>query len=605
MLLRTLPKMYNGLEYKPGVITMTLVPIKKGLFTLLIFEAVVIAIISIAFMVNLYDTYTNLVYRQSAELLNLHSVITDSRLSEIEGLSFEILSNTDIQGNLTKYYDSDSSYGSYQAKSDLYTQLFTRWIMNKSIVSISFVFLDGSRVDTGRLQTANLLGESLDQVIEAAAIKNGSCGWVANLAGDNIITLYRLIKDISGNKFRPLGTLIMNLDSSLLFGYAPLVTENYEPTIICVAGDQILSRNPVTIDRDAAVSVLGNPSGYDIVRVDNEPFFVSAEGLSYEDWTLVYLVSTNDLLKSINKQNFLYTISLVVAVSVVVVIGYGFANAISRPLTRLTKAMKIVRAGDYSAALDANGSSDRLAVSEVEELSEGFSRMVQEIDHLIREVYVKQLTIMDMRYRMLQQQINPHFLYNTLDTINWKATQCGNREIPMMVKSLSNLLRGSIKGPDIITVEEDLRFVESYVYIQEVRFEERLCFHNQVPRWAYSCRIPSLTIQPIVENCIIHNLEKHSGPCEIWVNALASNSVLEISVVDNGKGVDLRRVEMVLNGEVEATNKSIGLRNIDQRVKMAFGELYGIRVENRVPKGTAVIVSLPFEGESDVDTADS
>ena len=109
-------------------------------------------------MVNLFNTYTNLVYRQSAEVLNLHSVITDAKLSEIEGLSFEILSNADIQENLTKYYDSGSSYDTYQAKNDLYTQLFTRCIMNKSIVSISFVFLNGDRVDTGRLQVANVSG---------------------------------------------------------------------------------------------------------------------------------------------------------------------------------------------------------------------------------------------------------------------------------------------------------------------------------------------------------------------------------------------------------------------------------------------------------------
>ena len=129
---------------------MRLIPVKKGLFTLLIMEAVVIAIVSIAFMVNLYDTYTNLVYRESAEVLSLHALIADAKLSEIESLSFEVLSNHDIQSNLTKYYDSSDPYGSYQAASDLYTQLFTRWIMNKSIVSISFVFLDG----TGSIRAA-------------------------------------------------------------------------------------------------------------------------------------------------------------------------------------------------------------------------------------------------------------------------------------------------------------------------------------------------------------------------------------------------------------------------------------------------------------------
>ena len=171
----------------------------------------------------------------------------------------------------------------------------------------------------------------------------------------------------------------------------------------------------------------------------------------------------------------------------------------------------------------------------------------------------------------------------------------------MIVKSLSKLLRGSIKGPDIITVKEDLEFVESYIYIQKTRFKERLQFHNQVSPTVYSCKIPRLTLQPIVENSIIHNLEKYSDPCEIWITASAADGILELSVIDNGKGIDLEHVEMILSGAIEAPSKSIGLRNIDQRIKMAFGEQYGIQVSNRIPQGAIITITLPFEGEAHVD----
>jgi two-component system sensor histidine kinase YesM len=597
--------MYNSSEANAECGGIMQIAIKKGLFTLLIMEAVVIAIVSIAFMVNLYETYTNLVYRESAEILNLHSIITDAKLSELESLTFEILSNADIQANLTKYYDSSNLYDSYQASSDLYTQLFTRWIMNKSIVSISFVFLDGRRVDVGRQHIASLSGQSLDRVIELAASKNGSCGFVANLAGDSIVTLYRLIRDISGNRFRPLGTLIMNVEADPFFKYTPVVSENYEPDIVCVAGDQIISRDPLPVGKEQILEVLDSHNRYDIVRLGGVPYFVSTKPLALNGWTLVYMVSTDDMLSSINKLNISYTITLVLIVFLVVLVGYAFANAITRPLTRLMRAMKVVQAGEYSAALDASSSNDRIAVSEVVELSQGFSKMVKEIDHLISEVYRRQLMIMDMKYRMLQQQINPHFLYNTLDTINWKAVECRNQEIPLMVRSLSKLLRGSIKGPDIITVQEDLGLVESYVQIQKIRFEERLEFHSDVGPEALPCRIPRLTLQPIVENCIIHNLEKHSGVCEISISASITQGRLEIRVMDNGKGMDLAHVQDVLAGHVEATNKSIGLRNIDQRIKMAFGEEYGIRVENRTPTGAVVTVILPLRGEPYVDATDS
>lgn len=583
---------------------MKLVPIKKALFTLLIMEAVVIAAVSIAFMVNLYDTYTNLVYSESAEVLSLHAVITDAKLSEIENLSFEVLSNHDIQGNLTKYYDSADSYASYQAVNDLYTQLFTRWIMNKSIVSISFVFLDGTRVDTGRLHVANLVGETLDYVVGLAKQKNGSCGWVANMAGRNIITLYRLIRDISGNKFRPLGTLIMNVDASGFFSPAPVISEKHSPDIVCIAGDQVLSRAPLSAATQEVLNRLSGSGTWEIVRFGSELHFVSTKTLSHNDWSLVYMLSTRDLLSSINSINVFFTISLVMIVIVVVTIGYAFANAISRPLTRLTKAMGVVEAGDYTAALNDSVSDPQLAFTEVDRLSRGFSKMVQEIDRLVSEVYTRQLMIMEMRYKMLQQQINPHFLYNTLDTINWKAIRSGNREIPLMVRSLSKLLRGSIKGPDIITVGEDLGFVEHYIQIQKVRFEERLDFRSEIPPSVHSCKIPRLTLQPIVENCIIHNVEKYSGACQIRLVSTVSDGKLRISVEDDGRGVDLQHVEMVLSGHVEATNNSIGLRNINERIKMAFGEDYGISVENRVPTGTRVTVTLPYVPPLDVESED-
>lgn len=581
---------------------MKMIPIKKGLFALLILEAVIITIVTIAFMADLYKIYTNLVYSESAEVLNLHAIITDAKLSDIENLSFEVLSNRDIQNNLQKYNNSSNSYEAYQAVNDLYTQLFTRWIMNKSIVSISFVFLDGKRVDTGQ---ANLSDSSLEKIIDAAARKNGSCGWTANAAGKNIVTLYRLIKDISGNKFKPLGTLIINVDANYFLSHAPVISRKYRPDIICIADKQILSRNHVSIKPSEIWESFNGSNSYNIVTLNREPYFISVKKLAHNDWDLVYMLSTRDLLSSINKMNIFYSVTLLMIIIVVITIGYNFANAISRPITQLTKAMKVVEDGDYSAVLNNQSPEPRFAITEVVQLSRDFSQMIQEIDRLINEVYTRQLMIMEMKYKMLQQQINPHFLYNTLDTINWKAVQSGNEEISVMVKSLSKLFRGSIKGPDIITVGEDLSFVEDYIKIQKIRFEERLDFEVKIPASVYSCKIPRLTLQPIVENCIIHNLEKYSGICKICMASSISDGRLQISVEDNGRGVDLQHVKMVLSGEIEATNKSIGLKNIDQRIKISFGENYGICVENKEPTGTRVTVVLPYEGELDENTIDS
>lgn len=219
--------------------------------------------------------------------------------------------------------------------------------------------------------------------------------------------------------------------------------------------------------------------------------------------------------------------------------------------------MKVVEGGDYSAVSDINPHGGLFSITEVLQLSNNFTRMIREIDHLINEGYVKQLTILEMRYKMLQQQINPHFLYNTLDTINWKAINNGDKDISIMVRSLSGMLRGSIKSTDIITVREDMAFVEDYIAIQRIRFEERLKFTADMIEASYSCHIPRLTLQPIVENWIIHNLEKYSGICEILAASVISEGLLAISIEDNGHGVDPQHIEMVLSGLAEAANNSM------------------------------------------------
>ena len=174
-------------------------------------------------------------------------------------------------------------------------------------------------------------GEALDRVIEDAILKNGSCGWVANVAGDNIITLYRLIRDISGHNFRPLGTLIVNVAADLLFGYTPIVAENYEPDIFCVAGDQLLSENPTDVRLIRYVCRAKQSEQLRHCQARQRTILRIHQKLAHNDWTLVYTVSTNDLLRSINSLNFFYTISLLATVFVIVLIGYAFAERDQSP----------------------------------------------------------------------------------------------------------------------------------------------------------------------------------------------------------------------------------------------------------------------------------
>jgi len=580
--------------------SMKAIPIRKGLFGLLILVAVVIAAVTVIFSVALYRSYSNLVYSESAEVLNLYAIVADSKLSEIEALSFEVLSSRDIQTNLRRHTDSTDSFEAFQAMNNLYTQLFTRWILNEGVESITFVFLNGTRVDAGR-QSVRITSARLAELVEEAVRLQGSAGWTANAAGKNTVTLYRLIRDISGtNNFAALGTLVINVDANYFLNHTPTLSQRYRPQILAIAGEHALFREPLDVDAEQVLGAVAGIGPSSIVWIDRKPYFVAIEELS-TGWDLVYLLSTRELMSSIYDLNLIFGLTLIVALLIVVAIGHRFATGINRPITKLTESMKAVEKGDYKGALADLPRATRFI--EVEQLNRGFTQMVREIDRLINEVYSRQLTIMDMRYKMLRQQINPHFLYNTLDTVNWKAIHGGDREIPVIVKSLSRLLRGAIKAPDLVSLEEELNFLADYIRIQQIRFEERLQVEVDVPDAFTLCQIPHLTLQPIVENAIVHNLEKYAGALKIGITARLEGGALHLEVTDDGHGVDLDHVQKVLYGEVEAGRKSIGLRNIHTRIQMSFGEGYGLRVQNR--SGTVVTIVLPYEEESHAYRVDS
>lgn len=576
---------------------MKTITLRNGYFTLLIIVVIVVTVVTGLFMLNLYKIYTNLVYSESEEILNLYAIIANQRLSDLEHLSFEVLSNKDFQYNLLKYVDATDSFQAYQATNDLYTQIFTRWIMNPAVLSISFSFLDGRRVDAGHLQEANITDQVMEQLINSALTLEGSCAWAANVAGENTVTLYRLIRDISGNKFRPLGTLVINVAADYFLNYTPVVSTKYQPEIICLADDQVLYGMKTNIQPMELLAAVNGGAKPKKVELNGESYFMLSTQLGNNGWDLIYLLTTKELLADIAKANMTYALVFVLIVIVIALLVYGIAKAITQPLTQLTQAMKVVEDGNYSVRLDSPKAKSWFAITEVVQLTWGFSQMVSEIDRLVNDVLSKQLTIVDMKYKMLRQQINPHFLYNTLDTVNWKAIQSGNTDIAIMVKSLSKLLRGSIKGPDIITLKEDLSFVEDYINIQKIRFEERLIYQVELPEQIYDCPIPRLTLQTIVENSIVHNLEKHSQPCRVKISAAIIDGKLELYVVDNGRGVDLEYMEKVLTRQVETAGNSVGLSNIDQRIKMSFGDNYGIRIANRKPTGTIVTIVLPYEGD--------
>jgi two-component system sensor histidine kinase YesM len=266
--------------------------------------------------------------------------------------------------------------------------------------------------------------------------------------------------------------------------------------------------------------------------------------------------------------------------------------------------MQYVQNGDFKEAQKGFLKSSVLSNDEVGKLHETFQGMTQQIDELVNENLSKQLTIKETEFKALQAQINPHFLYNTLESINWLAKMNDQDQISKMVEALGFLLRNSISlKRKLIQIEDELNIVKNYIVIQKYRFEERLDFNIQVDSDLFDVYIPKLTLQPLVENAIHYALENMVDVCKIRIYSVVNKDYFQLIVEDNGPGMEPSFLEKLKKGEVKTRGQGIGLANIIDRIKLSFGNDYGVEIESEPNNGAKIILVLPYDrGEEHVQS---
>ncbi len=272
-------------------------------------------------------------------------------------------------------------------------------------------------------------------------------------------------------------------------------------------------------------------------------------------------------------------------------LSYQIPRSITRPIKRLSEVTDQVAKGDLTVR------SDVRAGAEVSVLSDSMNVMIDKINELLEQVTKEQIRLRKAEFELLQAQINPHFLYNTLDAIVWLAESGQQKQVVSMVGSLSEFFRASLnQGKDIITIKEELQHVRSYLEIQQVRYQDILEYEICVPKELYHYRIPKITIQPLVENALYHGIKNKRGVGKITINGYEQGDVFFLQVLDNGIGITMERLEQVRSGILgkTATGKAIyGLYNVNERIRLNFGERYGMTLESAYGEYTKVSVMLP------------
>jgi two-component system sensor histidine kinase YesM len=339
-------------------------------------------------------------------------------------------------------------------------------------------------------------------------------------------------------------------------------------------------------------------SSYLSTRIGKEKYLVFIKPISSVNWFVTGIIPYSVIFHDLNLALRSIVLIGLIFIFLAMMLSYFIAQKITHPLSEITFAMH---------AYDDSQILEKIQVKtdgELAYLVAVYNRLVGNINEFIQNIYIeqekkKEAELRSLQYELdfLQAQINPHFIHNTLNAIGYQAEKAGNREVYRSLESFNILLRAAICGTgELIPVREELELVENYLRILQLRYGNNFSVVWQVPDEIQTSMVPKLILQPLVENAIIHGIGSSGNKGEVRINIFREEWKLFLKVRDNGAGMDRKIIETLKDPEKRKRRfNRVGLNNIEERVKILFGEEYGLSIQSQCGKGTEITVVIPFE----------
>ncbi|HZG55716.1 sensor histidine kinase [Paenibacillus sp.] len=575
--------------------------IKYKMFLLIASVMLLVSVSAMAVFRYVFDVYDREIYAQASQALNVSSFGVENELRKLERLSFRLATDPFIQQYLLEIKEESTNYDQFLIAGNLRDRMLELGGFEKYVLSMQLHDVNGMEYRTGNQTIAT--SEKRRAAIEALAVeRSGGNRWIYPDMEDRALAAAREVRSYRNLELDRIGLLAVRIDlENVIADYARgLDAEGADFLIFGEAGELLPQGAAFEEGRYAPLraATLASRSGYDIVELDGGRYFMAYAKSNYVPWTYVVLMPYERLFQTTLAVKQLVVVLFAALFLLAVAVGVRFAKGVTGPIESLNAKMKNVQKGNFAYEEEAGERS--YPMDETGQMHRNFRIMLDRINELINENFKKQLAIKESEFKALQSQINPHFLYNTLESINWNAKLNGQRDISTMVESLGFLLRSAIshKRP-LIPLREELAMVGHYIAIQRVRYEERLDFAAEVPPELENRIVPKMTLQPIVENAIHYGVERMIEPCRIRIRAALVEGRLVLTVEDDGPGMTRQALEQWRDGTLPTRGSGIGLRNIDERIRLMFGEEYGVALESEPGAGTKATVTLPGERQEE------
>jgi two-component system, sensor histidine kinase YesM len=412
------------------------------------------------------------------------------------------------------------------------------------------------------------------------------------------IVLYRVIKNMSD--FRGMGVLLLWLnEKNIRSMYRMNVPTGGSIFIIDRRGTIISSSDSPASYHQVLTHFSGGKlqnaaSASEIIQFKGRRMMLTFSTSTVSGWKIVALTPTALLTHNINSIALVILMVCLGCYILMLVFSSYITNIITNPLQQLLVSIKKVQKGDFTQQV--NFSSE----DEIGQLGQGYNAMIAHIKDLIDRVYKLQIREREAELNVLQAQINPHFLYNTLDTIFWKAEKNHVPEIGEMVYALSRIFRLSLnRGNELTTVAQEKELIENYLVLQQIRFKDKLTFTIDFDQKLLDLTMPKLVLQPFVENAIIHGIEEMDTPGHIQIIGRLDDQQITFQIIDNGIGMTQDKIEQILSKGNSAQSNPVAvsggyaIKNVLERLELYYQSNYQLIFDSIPGKGTTVVIIVP------------
>ncbi len=543
---------------------------------------------------------TSLYVMNSQKVNQLH----EGALQSIDIMKSNIESNIDSINNISKIIILDPYVREYLKSSQhnmpyrsvlnqRFTQLYVIFPFMESIFIYDF---DNNSINTSREVTFSSIEKIQDtpwfkEVVDAKGkylININAGGTLRSTSGKNTISMIRILYDIED--ITPIGLLIINTSQDFFLFNTKDTQSKYGTSFILLdESENVIIKNSQHNDFSLAGDAFDYKAGK-IQKINGHKYFVLSSEIPQYNWTIVSYTPINIFSQTTHAFNVLLIILIIFSVIVFIISSFFTAKVVTTPIKKLIHSMVGARRGIFETVNIPTGND------EIGELKDTYNIMVIEIKKMIENEIKSEKQKRKFELDILNEQINPHFLYNTLDSIGYLALSNNNLEVYQAILSLGQFYKISLnKGNEILLFEQEIKMTQEYLSLQKLRYGNIIC--DQYDLCPNTLNIPILknTLQPLVENCINHGIKPSGEIGTIIIRSKIKNNLLYVTVTDDGLGMSPDQITYITSDYLDENTASFGLRGTIARLKLYYGTTDLYEIQSKPFEGTSITLKIPIK----------